>query len=325
MTLRITVARARVPPIPLPPYPPQLTLSAPRDRKLGTRLPDDFTPSPEMVEWFRKNCPHVDGKTEHAQFCDYWRAKPGKDGRKLDWLATWRNWMRTAEERYKPRPRGSAVRARVHHRRPRAAGTRVRPPGPGIHRPERGDLMNAEQAGQVLAKCASYDRRKTGDADTIAWYQVLGDLAYDDCIAAVIAHYSETTDWIMPAHIRRRVREIRNQRIQDAEIPAAAARNCSMTRPPTARPSAPRPSPSRTAATRRPPCRPSPPAAAAANWRHDDRERRPADTAPTCAPLRRGRRLRGIRAADPVADVRARRARLGDPVRRRRAPKPRPS
>lgn len=79
--------------------------------------------------------------------------------------------------------------------------------------------MNAEQAGQVLAKCASYDRRKTGDSDTIAWLQVLGDLAYDDCIAAVIAHYSETTDWIMPAHIRNRVKEIRKQRIQDADVP----------------------------------------------------------------------------------------------------------
>ena len=60
-----------------------------------------------MFEWFRENCPHVDGKTEHAKFCDYWRAKPGKDGRKLDWVATWRNWMRTAEERSKPRTRGT--------------------------------------------------------------------------------------------------------------------------------------------------------------------------------------------------------------------------
>jgi hypothetical protein len=76
-----------------------------RDRKLGTRLPDDFWPSPEMFEWFRKNCPNVDGKTEHAQFRDWWHAKPGKDGRKLDWPATWRNWMRTAEKRSQPRTR----------------------------------------------------------------------------------------------------------------------------------------------------------------------------------------------------------------------------
>jgi len=80
--------------------------------------------------------------------------------------------------------------------------------------------MNAEQAGQVLAKCASYDRRKTGDADTIAWYQVLQDLSYDDCIAAVIAHYSDTTDWIMPAHIRQRVKAMRADRLSREITPA---------------------------------------------------------------------------------------------------------
>ena len=94
-------------PDPLFPSSPDPTDLPARDRKLGTRLPDDFAPTPEMFEWFRKNCPHVDGKTEHAQFCDYWHSKPGKDGRKLDWVATWRRWMRTAEERSKPRTRGT--------------------------------------------------------------------------------------------------------------------------------------------------------------------------------------------------------------------------
>ncbi len=107
-----------IPRIPLIPVTPGPTDLSTRDRKLGTRLPDDFTPSPEMFEWFRKNCPHVDGKTEHAQFCDYWHSKPGKDGRKLDWVATWRRWMRTAEERSGPRVRGTpsvpTTDARVH-------------------------------------------------------------------------------------------------------------------------------------------------------------------------------------------------------------------
>ena len=80
--------------------------------------------------------------------------------------------------------------------------------------------MNAEQAGQVLAKCASYDRRKTGDAETIAWFQAIGDLAYDDCIAAVVAHDRETTDRIMPAHVRNRVMAVRNRRLTETEIPA---------------------------------------------------------------------------------------------------------
>lgn len=93
-------------PNPLTPSSPNPSDAPPKpDRKTGTRLPDDFWPSPDMQEWFRKNCPHVDAKREHAQFCDYWRAKPGTPGRKLDWPATWRNWMRTAEARSQPRPR----------------------------------------------------------------------------------------------------------------------------------------------------------------------------------------------------------------------------
>ena len=105
-----------------------------RDRKLGTRLPDDFDAAPEMVEWFREHCPHVDGKTEHEQFCDYWHSKPGKDGRKLDWVATWRRWMRTAEERYKPRPR--AARQNPSPPPTKRIAARVRPSRQGILDPE---------------------------------------------------------------------------------------------------------------------------------------------------------------------------------------------
>lgn len=91
------------------PEPDSNSLSAPaaRDRKLGTRLPDDFEEQIrarlDLADWFRRNCQHVDGKRELEQFCDYWRAQPGKDGRKADWVATWRRWMRTAEDRTKPR------------------------------------------------------------------------------------------------------------------------------------------------------------------------------------------------------------------------------
>lgn len=80
--------------------------------------------------------------------------------------------------------------------------------------------MNAEETSRLLAKCASFDRRKVGEADIIAWLQVLGDLPYDDCIAAVIGHYGETADWIMPAHIRQRVKQAREARIAAAKIPA---------------------------------------------------------------------------------------------------------
>ena len=33
-------------------------------------------------------------RTIGATFADFWHAKAGKDACKLDWLATWRNWIR---------------------------------------------------------------------------------------------------------------------------------------------------------------------------------------------------------------------------------------
>ena len=80
--------------------------------------------------------------------------------------------------------------------------------------------MNAGETSRILALCASYDRRKTGEADVLAWHRIIGDLPFTDCEQAVLAHYGETTDWIMPAHVRNRVKEARRERILTAGIPA---------------------------------------------------------------------------------------------------------
>jgi len=69
--------------------------------KRGTRVPDDFYPDEKMSAWFIAEGfdKLFHGKTEHEKFMDFWRAKPGAGGVKLDWPATWRNWMRSAAER----------------------------------------------------------------------------------------------------------------------------------------------------------------------------------------------------------------------------------
>lgn len=79
--------------------------------------------------------------------------------------------------------------------------------------------MNAAETGKLLASMALYDNRKIGDLDVIAWLKVIGDLAYADAEQAVVAHYTETTERIMPADIRQRVKSIRSQRIAHALIP----------------------------------------------------------------------------------------------------------
>jgi hypothetical protein len=67
--------------------------------KRGSRIPNDFAVAPAMVAWARANCPDVDGQRETMKFINYWQAKAGRDGVKLDWVATWRNWMMNAAER----------------------------------------------------------------------------------------------------------------------------------------------------------------------------------------------------------------------------------
>lgn len=66
-----------------------------RDTARGSRLPDDWWPNPEA-----RRTAHDEGLNDEeidrcaAKFRDYWCAKPGAGGRKCDWLATWRNWVR---------------------------------------------------------------------------------------------------------------------------------------------------------------------------------------------------------------------------------------
>jgi hypothetical protein len=72
-----------------------------------TRIPADFALTDEMRDWAKSNAPEVDVDLQTANFIDYWQSK-AKDNTKLDWLATWRAWMRNDQDRksrYKPRNR----------------------------------------------------------------------------------------------------------------------------------------------------------------------------------------------------------------------------
>jgi hypothetical protein len=64
----------------------------------GTRLPADWEPSLDLVSWVRENCPDVDGRVQTMKFVNYWTAKTSQ-AMKLDWPATYRNWMLEAQER----------------------------------------------------------------------------------------------------------------------------------------------------------------------------------------------------------------------------------
>lgn len=58
----------------------------------GVRIPDDF--SPDIMAAISEGLSRAEAEREARTFCDYWRARPGKEALKLDWPATWRIWFR---------------------------------------------------------------------------------------------------------------------------------------------------------------------------------------------------------------------------------------
>jgi hypothetical protein len=73
--------------------------------------------------------------------------------------------------------------------------------------------MTSDETIDLLSVAAAFDRRTTGESDVIAWHAAIGDLDFIDSRAAVIAHYRESRDWVMPADVRNRVKAMRRDRL----------------------------------------------------------------------------------------------------------------
>ena len=74
-------------------------LAKPKSKR-GARLPEGYAPPNDVIQAMMSEL-GVEYQAlgrEHRKFCDYWYAQPGQKGVKLDWDATWRNWMRRAGE-----------------------------------------------------------------------------------------------------------------------------------------------------------------------------------------------------------------------------------
>ena len=67
----------------------------------GSRIPDDWIP--DVLFAVSEGFTEFEARLEGEKFKDYWSSQPGQKGRKTDWHATWRNWIRRAGEN-KPSP-----------------------------------------------------------------------------------------------------------------------------------------------------------------------------------------------------------------------------
>ena len=75
----------------------------------GAALPKNWILPAQWAAWAQGERPDLDPNKVADEFRDYWIAKPGKEGRKADWEATWRNWVRNQRATTYGRPAHSAA------------------------------------------------------------------------------------------------------------------------------------------------------------------------------------------------------------------------
>ena len=68
-----------------------------KENKRGSRLPQDWFLTKAMGDWATQERPDLDVRQVAEQFKDYWVSQAGQKGVKLDWDATWRNWVRNTK------------------------------------------------------------------------------------------------------------------------------------------------------------------------------------------------------------------------------------
>lgn len=73
----------------------------PQEKTRGTRLPNDWLPTPDQIRWGCAQGLNSDTVAAVAeQFRDFWVAKNGNGGVKRDWVATFRTWIRNHIDRH---------------------------------------------------------------------------------------------------------------------------------------------------------------------------------------------------------------------------------
>ncbi|MBJ2303502.1 hypothetical protein [Pseudomonas sp. MF2857] len=83
---------------PIPPLSPLPENPAPAPEpklKRKCRLPEPFNVTGDMRKWAAERTPGVSLTNETEKFVNHWR---GNGQTKLDWIATWRNWLLKAQE-----------------------------------------------------------------------------------------------------------------------------------------------------------------------------------------------------------------------------------
>jgi hypothetical protein len=89
--------------------------SPPSKKTRATRIPDEWTLTPDLVAYAEAQLPNVDAVKLAEAFTDYWRAAAGEKARKADWNACWRTWVRRSGDRYPVKRQAVAAARQIRY------------------------------------------------------------------------------------------------------------------------------------------------------------------------------------------------------------------
>ena len=79
--------------------------------------------------------------------------------------------------------------------------------------------MTPADMADVLSAAGIYDERTIAEADVAAWHAAAGQYDREDALAAVVRHYTDSTEWMKPAHLKQHILAIRNERASRQQHP----------------------------------------------------------------------------------------------------------
>lgn len=76
--------------------------------------------------------------------------------------------------------------------------------------------MNQTEVAKLLTVASAIDNRTVADEQVIAWHAALQHLPYDVAQEAMIRHFRDSTEYLLPGHISKQAKLIRGE--QDREM-----------------------------------------------------------------------------------------------------------
>ncbi|PCN46989.1 hypothetical protein Csp2054_14190 [Curtobacterium sp. 'Ferrero'] len=78
--------------------------------------------------------------------------------------------------------------------------------------------MNQTEVAKLLTVASAIDNRTVSDEQVIAWHAALRHLPFEVAQEALVRHFRDSTEYLLPGHISKQAKVIRAEQEREARI-----------------------------------------------------------------------------------------------------------